>query len=80
MLKTRLIAAFLIGSLVMASAYAASETTTKASSVLTSEEIQAIQKECSKENDNSMTSKAYQTCVKEKEDAAIDKTLHHKNH
>jgi hypothetical protein len=78
-MNTRLIPVLLIGSLMMGSAFAASETTSKAAGVLTTEQITAIQKECARENGDSMTSKAYQTCVKEKEDAAVAKAANHRN-
>lgn len=80
MLNTRLFPVLLIGSLMMTSAFAATDTDTsyKASGVLTPEQITAIQKDCSKANGNSLTSKAYQTCVKTKEDAAITKANHTK--
>lgn len=75
-MNTRLIPVLLLGSMMMTSAFAATATTTKASSVLTTDQITAIQKECSKENGNSMTSKEYQTCVQTKEDTAITKANH----
>lgn len=78
MLNTRLVPVLLIGSLIMTSAFAASGGATHGSGVLTTEQITAIQKECSKANGDSMTSKAYQTCVKQKEDAAVDKAANHK--
>ncbi len=79
MLTTRVIPALMIGALMTTSAFAATSEHHKASSVLTTEQIAAIQKECSQENAESMTTKAYQSCVKDKEDAAIAKTMHHKN-
>ena len=78
MLNTRLIPVLLVGSLMMTSAFAATGTSYKASGVLTSAQITAIQKDCSKANGNSMVSKAYETCVKDKEDAAIAKANHRK--
>ena len=76
MFTTRLVSVLLIGSLMAASAFAATPTTTSSTSptsVLTKDQITSIQKDCSKANAGSMTSSAYQACVKSKEDAAIAK-------
>ena len=73
MLHTRIVPVMVIGALMMTSAVAATSTTARASSILTTEQIAAIHKECAKENGDSMTSKAYETCVKTKEDEAIAK-------
>ena len=75
MITARIVPVLLIGSLMMGSAFAATNTATKMAptSVLTKEQITSIQQGCSKTNGGSMTSEAYKTCVKAKEDEAIAK-------
>jgi hypothetical protein len=72
MLITRIIPALMVGSLMVSSAFAATPSTSSASA-LTKDQITAIQKECSKANGGSMSSDAYKSCVKTKEDAALSK-------
>lgn len=78
MFNIRLVPLVFIGSLMAASAFAATPTTTSASptSALTKDQISTIQKDCSKANGGSMVSQAYQACVKSKEDAAVAKAAH----
>jgi len=80
MMTARIVPVLLIGSLMMGSAFAATNTTTKMAptSVLTKEQITSIQQSCAKTNGGSMTSEAYKTCVKAREDEEIAKA-HHKN-
>jgi len=72
----RVFPVLLIGSLMMTSAFASTHHTSRNSRSLTKQQIADIHKECSKENSMSMTSKAYHTCVKTKEDAAVLKSKH----
>lgn len=73
MYSTRVLLTLIVGSLMMSTAFAGTPTTSSASTVLTKDQISAIQKECSKANGGSMSSDAYKSCVKTKEDAAIAK-------
>ena len=73
----RVFPVLLIGSLMMTRAFASTHhTSNRKSGSLTKQQISDIHKECSKENSMSMTSKAYHTCVKTKEDAAVLKSKH----
>jgi len=73
----RLFPILLIGSLMMNSAFAYTHHTSRRnSSSLTRQQIANIHKECSKENPRSKASKAYYTCVRTKEDAAMVKPEH----
>jgi hypothetical protein len=64
----------------MGSAFAATPATAAATtaSALTKEQITTIQQSCSKTNGGSMTSEAYKTCVKAKEDEEVAKLAHKK--
>jgi len=73
MYSTRVISALIVGSLMMSTAFAGTPTTNSANTTLTKDQISAIQKDCSKANGGSMSSDAYKSCVKTKEDAAIAK-------
>ena len=77
---SRFLVTMLFGSLIMATAFASGSKGQMHSSFLTTDQIATIQKECSDQNDGSTTSKAYQDCVKEKEDAIMAKTSHHHHH
>jgi hypothetical protein len=78
MFITRVIPALMVGSLMVSSAFAATPATSSASSALTKDQVTAIQKECSKSNGGSMSSDAYKSCVKTKEDATLSKAGHKK--
>jgi len=73
MYSTRVLSALIVGSLMMSTAFAATPTTSSANTQLTKDQISSIQKECSKANGGSMSSDAYKSCVKTKENAAIAK-------
>jgi hypothetical protein len=66
---------FMVGAVMMGSAFAA-DASPATSTTLSKDQVAAIQKECSKANGGSMTSKAYQDCVKAKESAAAAKATH----
>ena len=71
---TRLIRVLMIGSLLLASSAFAAEAAKPAATsaaTLSKDQVSAIQKDCSKANAGSMTSKAYLDCVKTKETAAM---------
>ena len=71
MYSTRVISALIVGSLMMSTAFAATPATTTPSTALTKDQISKIQKDCSKANGGSMSSDAYKSCVKTKENAAM---------
>jgi hypothetical protein len=74
MKKARYTAMLLACVLLSANAFAgATAHSTAATSTLSKEQIEQIQKDCSKANHGSMTSTAYKDCVKAKEDEAAAK-------
>jgi len=72
---SRFVPVLVVSAFVMGNAYAASASPST-STTLSKDQVAAIQKECSKANGGSMTSKAYTECVKAKESAAAAKPTH----
>lgn len=73
MSRTRLVPAVVIGSLMIGIAFAGANPRFPATpeNVLTKEEIMAIEQSCLEKHGKALTSEAYRSCVKSRENAAM---------